>query len=121
MYLLSFCTLFIFSSCNWIFPGGDSAVEASTTEFPMCNVDRGECLTDHSCCMDDYNTPAEVNEEAREEPAATDYEALMEDAYEEYDDVMEDAYQEYENLMEDAYEEYDQLLEDAGYDDYYNY
>ena len=117
MYLLSFCALFIFSSCNFIFPGDDAATEGPTTEsrFPMCNVERGECLTDHSCCMDDYNAPVE-------EPASavSDYEALMEDAYEEYEDVMEDAYQEYENLMEDAYEEYDQLLEDAGYDDFYN-
>jgi len=130
MYLLIVGAMFVFTACNWIFPSDDNAectveeVRVADDNFPRCQVERGQCLTDHSCCMDARGYPAEVPV-VPEVPEAgdgyddyDDYDAY--DAYDDYEDAYEDAMDEYEDAYEDAMDEYEDLLEDAydAYDDY---
>ena len=111
--------MFVFTACNWIFPGGDEAataeVEKTNDNFPRCQVERGRCLTDHSCCMDarGYPTEAAEAEAADGYDAYDEYEDAYEDVMNEYEDAYEDAMDEYEDAYEDAMDEYEDAYEDA--------
>ena len=127
MYLLIVGAMFVFTACNWISPGDktECAVEErqiTDHNFPRCQVERGQCLTDHSCCMDTRGYDAEAapaNYDAYED-VMDEYEDVYEEAMDEYEDVYEEAMDEYEDAYEDAMDEYEDLLEDAydAYDDY---
>jgi len=121
MYLMIVGAMFVLTACNWGFPGGNDAectvdAEAKVNDsFPRCQVERGQCLTDHSCCMDARGYPAEATEatEAGDAyDAYDDYEDAYEDAYDDYEDAYEDAMDEYEDAYEDAMDEYEDLMND---------
>ena len=120
MYLLIVGAMLVFTACNWGFPGGNDAectavdAEAKVNDnFPRCQVERGQCLTDHSCCMDARGYPTEATE-ATEAPAAGDgYDGYDDyDAYDDYEDAYEDAMDDYEDAYEDAMDEYEDLMND---------